>query len=135
MMQRMNFTNVRFAKLIATSGPQNSMPVGTRPRERSSEMTSEKFIDVIVKRLKEYVRSSRDAVEMWAEEEGYAYYEPDAPRLWKVIESDLSLMFDRGFSVEDAYRYFVNMEDIDPRISEETALMVRQTINKKYPNV
>lgn len=59
-------------------------------------------------------------------------YELDPSNI-ESIENTIKQCYQRGFSVNDAFRYSSWTEEVNPDISEELALRKLKAISQKYP--
>lgn len=87
----------------------------------------------ILKRLEQHILDIKDDVKAWVADPENDYpedaYTPEkaAPSL-DYIERYLA----KGWSADDVFRLFCLTEEIDPRISEESALRRMKLISDKY---
>ncbi len=88
------------------------------------------FNKQVMDRMRQFVERNILDITEWCLEDGYDCYDGFASL--DQLEAKIRHFEADGWSVNDAYRWLTNMEDFDPRISEDHALEVMAEISKKY---
>jgi len=92
------------------------------------------FVLSVLSKLKNWVHDNEHHIKQWCEENGYTCYEGiDVLKPGRPIPRDIGQMEKDGWDEKDVFKYMINLEDIDPRISEETASYRMREIASKYP--
>ncbi len=90
------------------------------------------FEEQVLNRLRGFVLRNRDLIKDWCEEMGYDCYDELEALDREGFEENLKRMGEKGWTVEDAYRYHIYSEEMDPRWTEGDAIRMMARISRKY---
>ncbi len=95
-------------------------------------MSLEKFEQHIFTKLRRYAQEQQECIEVWLQSAYRSIDEYTPEKDMKEFLSTIKKMYASGFTVQDAYRYFICTEEMDPRTPEDLALSRMAKIESKY---
>jgi hypothetical protein len=79
-----------------------------------------------------FIERNEEAIKEWCEEDGYGSYVGLADMNSQGFNLHIENFEKEGWSVQDAYKFMIRTEEIDPRLSEERAFELMALISNKY---